>query len=87
MDSRVPNAIASSIAWPRMLLDTRLPSLRRRTRPRSAAGTSSNTDNPLGLRPSDTRQLVAYWAMLQEAKVVEPALLPKSLRRNGRGIV
>jgi hypothetical protein len=38
------------------------------------------------LKPSDTRQIVAYWTMLQEAKVVEPALLPKSLRRNGRGI-
>ena len=46
----------------------------------------ADTDNPLGLKPSDTRQLVAYWAMLQEAKVVESALLPKSLRRNGRGI-
>jgi hypothetical protein len=46
----------------------------------------ADTDNPLGLRPSDTRQLVAYWSMLQEAKVVEPALLPTSLRRNGRGI-
>jgi len=46
----------------------------------------ADTDNPLGLRPSDTRQLVTYWAMLQDAKVVEPALLPKSLRRNGRGI-
>ena len=46
----------------------------------------ADTDNPLGLKPSDTRQLVAYWAMLQEAKVVEPALLPKSLRRNGRGL-
>lgn len=48
------------------------------------AGT--DTDSPLGLRPSDTRQLVAYGAMLQEAKVVKPALLPKSLCRNGRGL-
>jgi hypothetical protein len=47
----------------------------------------TDTDNPLGLKPSDTRQLVAYWAMLQEAKVVEPALLPKSPQRNGRGLV
>ena len=46
----------------------------------------ADVDNPLGLKPRDTRQLVAYWAMLQEAKVVEPALLPKALRRNGRGI-
>ena len=46
----------------------------------------TDTDNPLGLKPSDTRQLVAYWTMLQQAKVVEPTLLPKSLRRTGRGI-
>ena len=46
----------------------------------------ADTDNPLGLKPSDTRQLVAYWTMLQEAKVVDPTLLPKSLRHNGRGL-
>jgi len=47
----------------------------------------TDEEHPLGLKPRDTQQLIAYWAVSQEAKVTQPELAPKQARRTGRGIV
>ena len=41
---------------------------------------------PLGLKPRDTQQLIAYWGVVQEAKVIQPELAVKQARRIGRGV-
>ena len=46
----------------------------------------TDQDMPLGLKPRDTQELIAYWGMVQQAKVVQPELAPKQMRRTGRGV-
>ena len=46
----------------------------------------TDQDKPLGLKPSDTQQLIAYWGVIQEAKVIQPELALKKARRIGRGL-
>ena len=46
----------------------------------------TDQDRPLGLKPRDTQQLIAYWSVVQEAKVIQPELAVKQARRIGRGV-
>ena len=46
----------------------------------------TDQDMPLGLKPRDTQQLIAYWGVVQEAKVIQPELAVKQARRIGRGV-
>ena len=46
----------------------------------------TDQDKPLGLKPRDTQQLIAYWGVIQEAKVIQPELALKKARRIGRGL-
>ena len=46
----------------------------------------TDQDMPLGLKPRDTQQLIAYWEVVQEAKVIQPELAVKQARRIGRGV-
>ena len=46
----------------------------------------TDQDKPLGLKPSDTQQVIAYWSVIQKAKVIQPELAVKQARRIGRGV-
>ena len=46
----------------------------------------TDQDMPLGLKPRDTQQLIAYWGVVQEAKVIQPELAVRQARRIGRGV-
>jgi conjugative relaxase-like TrwC/TraI family protein len=46
----------------------------------------TDQDRPLGLKPRDTQQLIAYRGVVQEAKVIQPEPAVKHARRIGRGV-